>query len=592
MDVITDNLDLWAEALGRHADAVLRRRRSRARARHHRRRDARLAGPDRARRRHACTSTLIRNTPLTLVFFFFAFALPPCSACADAAVSLMLAICALGIYTATYVAETIRSGINTVPVGQAEAARAIGLTFGQVMSLVVLPQAFRSVIPPMMSVFIALLKNTTVAAGLLGRRTSARSATYLSERGENQLVVDPVGDGRLRRPRAAARRGCSGRSRTSGGSRDELRPVRRPRPRAIAATGSSGSSTVLVVARASLGFVVWRFIDTGQFTAEKWYAFTFTRVWVQIGLGDAAHPRGLRRRRRRSAHPRLRARHRPAVRPRLDAACRSRRVIEFFRAVPVLVFMLLLYYGLPVIGIKMAPYWAVVIALVAYNGSVLAEVIRAGVESLPQRSDEAATPSACARPASCASILLPQAIRAMMPVIIAQLVVTLKDTALGFIITYPELLFYAKYIGSQPPSARRIIPATIVVGAIYIALCLILSFVATLVEKRLRRSPQGAGRRSPVRAQPTQESTDTALIVTPQARRLPGGADRTDRRAGRVPPPVGRLVSRVRRSRDHPRGGGCRRRGRARSHRRGRRHRRAEGRPLRAHRRESRRSRG
>ena len=72
---------------------------------------------------------------------------------------------ALGIYTATYVAETIRSGINTVPVGQAEAARAIGLTFGQVMTLVVLPQAFRSVIPPMMSVFIALLKNTTVAAG-------------------------------------------------------------------------------------------------------------------------------------------------------------------------------------------------------------------------------------------------------------------------------------------------------------------------------------------------------------------------------------------------------------------------------------------
>lgn len=107
--------------------------------------------------------TLVRNTPLTLVFFFFVFgysalALPTLS-------NTMLGILAIGIYTATYVAETLRAGINTVPVGQAEAARAIGLPFGQVMTLVVLPQAFRSVVPPMMSVFIALLKNTTVAAG-------------------------------------------------------------------------------------------------------------------------------------------------------------------------------------------------------------------------------------------------------------------------------------------------------------------------------------------------------------------------------------------------------------------------------------------
>ncbi|PVW04568.1 amino acid ABC transporter permease [Microbacterium sp. Gd 4-13] len=128
----------------------------------------------------------IRNTPLTLVFFGFAFALPPLLQIRID--PLILGVAALGIYTATYVAETIRSGINTVPVGQAEAARALGLTFGQVMGSVVMPQAFRSVIPPMMSVFIALLKNTTVAAGFsvinLG---SVRS--YLSERGENQLFV-------------------------------------------------------------------------------------------------------------------------------------------------------------------------------------------------------------------------------------------------------------------------------------------------------------------------------------------------------------------------------------------------------------------
>jgi His/Glu/Gln/Arg/opine family amino acid ABC transporter permease subunit len=129
---------------------------------------------------------IIRNTPLTLVFFAFVFAVPILLQVRIP--FFLLAVIALGIYTATYVAETIRSGINTVPVGQAEAARALGLPFGKVMTLVVLPQAFRSVIPPMMSVFIALLKNTTVAAGFsVVNLGSVRN--YLSEDGANQMVV-------------------------------------------------------------------------------------------------------------------------------------------------------------------------------------------------------------------------------------------------------------------------------------------------------------------------------------------------------------------------------------------------------------------
>ncbi|GMA92891.1 hypothetical protein GCM10025869_34200 [Homoserinibacter gongjuensis] len=122
---------------------------------------------------------MVRNTPLTLVFFFFAFGYPQLLPSPGFTV---LAIWALGIYTATYVAEVVRAGVNTVPVGQAEAARAIGLTFGQVMSLIVLPQAVRSVVPPMMSVLIALLKNTTVAAGFSVLELGAVRA-YLSERG-------------------------------------------------------------------------------------------------------------------------------------------------------------------------------------------------------------------------------------------------------------------------------------------------------------------------------------------------------------------------------------------------------------------------
>lgn len=128
----------------------------------------------------------IRNTPLTLIFFFFAFGFP---LLVDFRVNfLVLGILALGIYTATYVAETLRSGINTVPIGQAEAARAIGLPFSQVMSLVVLPQAARSVIPPMMSVLIALLKNTTVAAGFSVVNLGTIQAE-MSEKGENRMVV-------------------------------------------------------------------------------------------------------------------------------------------------------------------------------------------------------------------------------------------------------------------------------------------------------------------------------------------------------------------------------------------------------------------
>lgn len=132
---------------------------------------------------------IIRNTPLTLVFFFFVLGYPQLGL--PKLNTLTLSILAIGIYTATYVAEVIRAGINTVPVGQAEAARAIGLPFGQVMTLVVLPQAFRSVVPPMMSVFIALLKNTTVAAGFSVAELAALRATIYDsyERPGNPMEV-------------------------------------------------------------------------------------------------------------------------------------------------------------------------------------------------------------------------------------------------------------------------------------------------------------------------------------------------------------------------------------------------------------------
>ena len=104
---------------------------------------------------------VVRNTPLTVVFFFVVFVLPQ----VDVRLSFFVfAVIAVTVYHAAFFCEAVRSGINAVAVGQAEAARSIGLTWGQSMSLVVLPQALRSVVPPLINVVIALTKNTSIAA--------------------------------------------------------------------------------------------------------------------------------------------------------------------------------------------------------------------------------------------------------------------------------------------------------------------------------------------------------------------------------------------------------------------------------------------
>jgi len=125
---------------------------------------------------------LLRNTPLTLVFFFLAFVAPQFGVIAP--LGFWTAVVALSAYTSAFVCEAARSGINSVGVGQAEAARAIGLTFGQTLSLVVLPQAMRTVVPPLLNVFIALAKNTSVASGF--------ATVELLASGRRLTVTDPA----------------------------------------------------------------------------------------------------------------------------------------------------------------------------------------------------------------------------------------------------------------------------------------------------------------------------------------------------------------------------------------------------------------
>ncbi|MFI2713199.1 amino acid ABC transporter permease [Micromonospora sp. NPDC018662] len=128
---------------------------------------------------------LVRNTPLTLVFAFLVFAVPKL----DVNIDYFNSACiALTVYTSAFICEVVRSGVNTVATGQAEAARALGMTFAQVLTLIVLPQALRAMVPPLMSVLIAMLKNTTIAAGFSVVEAGAIPA-YMSERGEPQFAV-------------------------------------------------------------------------------------------------------------------------------------------------------------------------------------------------------------------------------------------------------------------------------------------------------------------------------------------------------------------------------------------------------------------
>jgi glutamate transport system permease protein len=134
---------------------------------------------------------IFRNTPLVVLFILVVEGFPtidvrPSFDQLGLDVFDVLAVIALSVYTAAFVCEVVRSGVNTVDPGQAEAARSVGMTFGQTLGVVVLPQAFRSVIPPMANVYIALAKNTSVAAAFGIVEATARLKTL------NERAIAPI----------------------------------------------------------------------------------------------------------------------------------------------------------------------------------------------------------------------------------------------------------------------------------------------------------------------------------------------------------------------------------------------------------------
>jgi glutamate transport system permease protein len=131
--------------------------------------------------------SVVRNTPLLVIFIFVFLALPRLDLNID---SFFVKGClALTVYTSAFVCEAIRAGVNSVPLGQAEASRAIGFTFSQSMTTVVLPQAVRAVVPPLASVLIALVKNTSVAAAFGLAEATARMKGFTNDNADARIQI-------------------------------------------------------------------------------------------------------------------------------------------------------------------------------------------------------------------------------------------------------------------------------------------------------------------------------------------------------------------------------------------------------------------
>ena len=247
-----------------------------------------------------------------------------------------------------------------------------------------------------------------------------------------------------------------------------------------------GSVLGVLVLLALLAVVVQRLAANGQFDAELYEPFweqpaLYERLWEGLKgtLTAAAYALVLASvlgvllafgRLSRSAVVRV-----PSV-----------AVVELFRALPLLLVILGLFLAWPiVVGSRLPPLYALVIGLTLYNGAVIAEIVRAGIVSLPRGQSEAAMSIGLSRGQTLRLVMLPQAIRIMLPALISQLVVLLKDTSLGFIIAYTELLRSAQRVVQVLDNPLQLF---LFVALVYIVINTSLSHLATVVERRQRRT--------------------------------------------------------------------------------------------------------
>jgi glutamate transport system permease protein len=251
-------------------------------------------------------------------------------------------------------------------------------------------------------------------------------------------------------------------------------------------------TAVTVVLVAVVAWVVYSRLETkGQLTAAKWEPFLTGNLWTTyvlpgvqgtltaaavsivlalllgfvLGVGRLSHHGGIR------------------------WTCSV--IVEFFRAVPVLVMMIFAYFLYATYDVFPSKYLAlagVITGLTLYNGAVIAEIVRAGVNALPRGQSEAAEALGLRWGQIMRSILLPQAVTSMLPVLVSQMVVVLKDTAIGYQITFLEMVRQGTQVGS---AYGNYIPALIVIAVLMICVNFALGAFATWLEGRLRRSRRG-----------------------------------------------------------------------------------------------------
>lgn len=257
-----------------------------------------------------------------------------------------------------------------------------------------------------------------------------------------------------------------------------------------------GSAVGLVLVLGLVGLVLWRLGTNGQLDPARWAVLFDTRTNVPqrllgalvntlqvaaVGMVAATVLGALLAVGRLSDHSWIRV---PVA-----------AIIEFFRAVPLLVLILFCFLFLPRVGIQTSAFGALALGLTLYNMAVLAEIIRAGILSVDRGQSEAAFALGMRKWQVMTFVLVPQAVRRMLPVLIAQLVVLLKDSSLGFIVGYLELLRTARSLVETlnfqfgPIYTFQLYVAA---GLIYIVVNVLLSQLAKVVEARTRRNKKAA----------------------------------------------------------------------------------------------------
>lgn len=267
-------------------------------------------------------------------------------------------------------------------------------------------------------------------------------------------------------------------------------PGPRARRRAVA-----GSLVALVVLLALLAVVGQRLADNGQFESEKWSSLLspsderFSRVWELLGGGIRATVQAA------AISIVLSLVIGTVIAVARVSAGRVGRVplvalVELLRGIPVVILIFFASKVLPAYGVDLDLLWYLVIGLTAYNSVVFAEIIRAGLDSLPRGQTEASYAVGLSRGQALRLVLLPQAFRVMLPALISQLVVVLKDTSLGAFILYVEVVRQANILIQTLDNP---IQMYVVIGAMFILANSLLSLMATRLERRLSGSTAGRG---------------------------------------------------------------------------------------------------